>query len=147
MLIFEIRRCYVSMFAGLGMCVCYLSAFIAISRSFHGDPGLALVSLTIGGSAGQCIMPLIVDLLVSSYAVPSAFIVLSAVTLQCAPFALVMHVSANQGVISDALIEHHDVREKNVTSSSWSLFRRLLMDALVMIVLINSFLVALTGNP
>lgn len=125
---------------GLGMCVCFLSVFIVVSWLFHEDPGLALVSVTIGGSVGQCIMPLIFDVIVSTYALPNAFILVSAIALQCIPCGLLLRG------IERPRVRTNDVSVKNVTSSTISTLYRLLSDVLVMLVLTNSFFVSLTGK-
>ncbi|WAR10912.1 MOT6-like protein [Mya arenaria] len=87
--------------AGTGLCTCYLAAFIAISWIFRSDAGFALVCLTAGSSVGQFFMPLVIEACISRYTWSGAYIVISALPLQCLACGLLIHSSSEFYVTSN----------------------------------------------
>ncbi|WAR17138.1 MOT6-like protein [Mya arenaria] len=121
--------------AGMGMCTCYLSAFITVSWVFHKDPGVPLVCLTMGSSLGQFVIPYLYEICIEKYAWSGAFILVSGISLQCIPFGLIMYGAQEYFVTGKKASKRKSVCETS-----------LLTDVLVWILLVNCLLVALTGT-
>lgn len=123
------------------MCVCYLSGFIVVSWIFPKNPGLPLVCLTLGSSFGQFVVPALFELFIASYTWKGAFILISAIALQCFTFGLIIHDSNAYYVTendNDKSYTQH-VKQRELLSSLCS-------DILIWILLINYLFLALTGK-
>ncbi|XP_053400074.1 monocarboxylate transporter 6-like isoform X2 [Mercenaria mercenaria] len=122
-----------------GMCVCYLSAFMTVSWVFHENASFYLVSLMVGSSIGQFVIPIFYELFITEYSWSGAFIVIAGFGLQCIPFGLVIHFCKDYFVTGT--VQH--VKSKKQSSFCDI---TLLKDFVIWILWINFHLLALTGN-
>ncbi|XP_052812276.1 monocarboxylate transporter 3-like [Mya arenaria] len=135
--------------AGTGLCTCYLAAFIAISWIFRSDAGFALVCLTAGSSVGQFFMPLVIEACISRYTWSGAYIVISALPLQCLACGLLIHSSSEFYVTSNTSADGDQAGKTDndkKTNRSKGAFRSLLTDVTILLLLVTYFMMSLTGN-
>ena len=120
------------------MCVCYLSAFIAISVLFHEDAGLYLVTMSLGSSIGQFIVPLFYEVFIEQYTWSGAFILMAGIALQNVPFGIIVHYSKR----------YFKTRKKGEETSRLSTICdfSVLKDWLIWLLYLNYHLLALTGR-
>ena len=71
----------------------YLGSFITISWTFHENPGVPLVIVTIGSSVGQFVIPYIYEILISQYGWPGAFQLISGIALNSVIFGVIVFTS------------------------------------------------------
>ena len=79
--------------SGFGMCVCWLGSFVTIGWIFHTNPGVPLVFLTVGSSAGQLLLPYLYELFISQFGWRGAFLIMGALALNCLPVGVLIHTS------------------------------------------------------
>lgn len=129
-------------FTGIGLCISYVGSYIAICWLFYPDPGVALVSLSIGGAVGHGVLPLLLEALLSQYGLHGCLLMCSGLTLQCAPSGLLLHS------LRQYFVQENEAQEKHETSSSTncSVYKSLFSDVVVLLILTNSFLMFLTGK-
>ncbi|XP_060598076.1 monocarboxylate transporter 12-like isoform X2 [Ruditapes philippinarum] len=124
--------------AALGMSACYLAAFIAVSRMFHDDAGLYLVSLSLGASIGQFVIPPFYELFIAQFAWSGAFILMAGIALQNVPFGVIVHYSRRYFKTNAG--------NKKTSKVSASCNFSVLKDWLIWVVYVNFHFFALTGN-
>ena len=78
---------------GLGTGLLYLGSFITVSWTFHENPGVPLVIVTIGSSLGQFAIPYFLEILIEEYSWIGAFQIISALALNTVPFGLIIYTS------------------------------------------------------
>ncbi|KAH3809435.1 hypothetical protein DPMN_137804 [Dreissena polymorpha] len=74
----------------MGMCTCYLAAFITVSWVFHMDHGVPLVCLTICTNLGQFVVPYLYEMFIEAFALSGAFIMVVRISIKCIPFSVNM---------------------------------------------------------
>ncbi|KAL4217852.1 hypothetical protein ACF0H5_022591 [Mactra antiquata] len=124
--------------AAIGMCLCYLSAFLTVGWIFYSNPGVYLTSLTIGSSLGQFLVPVFYEIFIEKYTWAGAFILLSGISLQCLPIGLMIYYSRDFFYISD--VREIENSKKSLCDVS------ICKDGVIWILLLNIHLLALTGN-
>ena len=75
------------------MCVCWLGSFVTIGWIFHTNPGVPLVFLTVGSSAGQLLLPYLYEMFISQFGWRGAFLIMGALALNCLPVGVLIHTS------------------------------------------------------
>ena len=113
----------------------YLGSFITISWIFHKDAGIPLVFLTVGSSIGQFVIPYWFEILIAEYTWSGAFLIHAGILLNGSVCGAVIYTSR------EYFVTGNDDEEKKKTCDP-VLFR----DAVLMPVLLFSFLLALTGK-
>ncbi|XP_045182497.2 monocarboxylate transporter 3-like isoform X2 [Mercenaria mercenaria] len=128
---------WTGVFAGVTTGICYLGAFIATGLMFPENASFYLISLTIGNSLGQFIVPLLFETFISQYSWAGAFILIAGVSLQCVPCGIIIHYSKRF------------FPKVNVSTSPTSnafCDKSLLSDLVIWLVLLNFILNSTTGN-
>ncbi|XP_060598081.1 monocarboxylate transporter 6-like isoform X2 [Ruditapes philippinarum] len=123
--------------SALGMCMCYLAAFIAVSRMFHENAGPYLVILSLGSSIGQFVVPMFYEMFIEQYTWSGAFILMSGIALQNVPFGVIVHYSKR-------FYKSNEETGKSTVATLCDF--SVLKDWLMWVVYINFHLLALTGN-
>ena len=124
------------LFSGLGMGFLYLGSFIVVSWTFHDNPGVPLVIVTVGSSIGQFVIPFLMEILIAEYSWFGAFQIISGLTFNAIPFGLIIYTSRrfyNTG--SDDKV----IRLTGLCDTT------LLKDAMILFILSCCFNLALTG--
>ncbi|WAR17159.1 MOT6-like protein [Mya arenaria] len=133
--------------AGLGMSICFLSGYVAVSWIFQDNASLALAALTIGSSVGQFAFPLLFEVTLAEYTWRGSFMVMAGFPLQCIVCGVVVYGSREYFVTGEQVAAQTNTAEmKGVNHPSRNAYGTLLMDGVVILVLFNFFLLSLTGN-
>ena len=115
--------------------MCYLAAYTVTGKMFQENASFYLISLTLGNSLGQFIVPLLFETFIANYSWSGAFTLIAGVSLQCVPCGVVIHYS-----------KRYFSKVSSTSSSNAFCDKTLLTDGLIWIVLLNFFLNSLTGR-
>ena len=125
------------LFSGGTIGVCYLSAYVVTGKMFPDNSSFYLISLTLGNSLGQFIVPLLFEVFIARYTWSGTFILIAGVTLQCVPCGLVINYS-----------KRYFPKRTSISSDVSSIFcdKSLLTDVVIWMLILNIFLHTATGR-
>lgn len=124
------------------MCLSFLGSYMAICWLFYPDPGLAIISLSIGAAVGHSLVPLFLDACMSNYGLHGCLLLCAGLTLQCAPSGLVLH-SLRQCFVTEDKTEGAD---KQSSPTKCSMYKLLFSDVVILLILLNAFLMVFSGT-
>ncbi|XP_045182836.2 monocarboxylate transporter 13-like [Mercenaria mercenaria] len=123
--------------AGTAFGLCYLAAFVTVGWMFKNSASFFLICLMAGISIGQFILPLLFESFISQYSWSGAFILVSAVSLNCIPGGLTIHYSDKFFI---------NTKEMSGTKSNANCDVNFLKDIVMWIILVNCLLISMTVN-
>jgi MFS family permease len=113
-----------------------LAAYIATGKMFPQNASFYLISLTLGNSLGQFIVPLLFETFIAKYSWKGAFILIAGVSLNCVPCGILIHYSKR-------FFANVDEEQRKRTNAFCD--NTLLTDILIWMMLLNFFLNSVTG--